>query len=428
MVRFPVNMRERLIPAWAGKTAGRAVRGPPRAAHPRVGGENLTCASADWAAAGSSPRGRGKRSRTSGRWSRGRLIPAWAGKTPPAGAADGGDTAHPRVGGENSVSQSPGLCASGSSPRGRGKLSEQIGELTGHGLIPAWAGKTRDCARRFPVVEAHPRVGGENPRGQAGAHGPIGSSPRGRGKQDRRERRVLRLRLIPAWAGKTRCGPGATGGCPAHPRVGGENFQAELEMIQERGSSPRGRGKRSGCVLPGSNCAAHPRVGGENLGGGRRPPDTRGSSPRGRGKRADRPLGARRSGLIPAWAGKTERKSLASRREPAHPRVGGENRWPATCWARLWGSSPRGRGKLGVAAERLDGGRLIPAWAGKTSVIMARFGRWQAHPRVGGENGGWARRARYDRGSSPRGRGKPDNRRLQVAGRRLIPAWAGKTS
>ena len=50
------------------------------------------------------------------------------------------------------------------------------------GLIPAWAGKTRRATTIGSHAGAHPRVGGENGRcGSAGLTG-IGSSPRGRGK------------------------------------------------------------------------------------------------------------------------------------------------------------------------------------------------------------------------------------------------------
>ena len=110
-----------LIPAWAGKTAQVGMEPPGGAAHPRVGGENLIGAGKSLIQGGSSPRGRGKRSRSPSRFPRPRLIPAWAGKTskPPWPSLSNG--AHPRVGGEN-LEQSPGAIeAVGSSPRGRGK-------------------------------------------------------------------------------------------------------------------------------------------------------------------------------------------------------------------------------------------------------------------------------------------------------------------
>ena len=50
----------------------------------------------------------------------------------------------------------------------------------------------------------------------------------------------------------------------------------------------------------------------------------------------------------------------------AHPRVGGENTTAAIGPCIMMGSSPRGRGKHGFGPFGLSGGRLIPAWAGKT--------------------------------------------------------------
>ena len=70
-----------LIPAWAGKTEVAKCHGLKIQAHPRVGGENETSPDAQHRAGGSSPRGRGKLARTKRRCGRERLIPAWAGKT-----------------------------------------------------------------------------------------------------------------------------------------------------------------------------------------------------------------------------------------------------------------------------------------------------------------------------------------------------------
>ena len=50
--------------------------------------------------------------------------------------------AHPRVGGENSSEAGDEKGATGSSPRGRGKLGGPAGHPQWMRLIPAWAGKT----------------------------------------------------------------------------------------------------------------------------------------------------------------------------------------------------------------------------------------------------------------------------------------------
>ena len=181
------------------------------------------------------------------------------------------------------------------------------------------------CLPSCVVTVAHPRVGGENEVTCVGVAGVGGSSPRGRGKRDRRRERRTLWRLIPAWAGKTAVPRCRTSRRPAHPRVGGENAGVAGLDDYGRGSSPRGRGKR----MP--------------------------SGP---------PLAILR--LIPAWAGKTPGYRSCFHTTTAHPRVGGENEAAIQAGADTAGSSPRGRGKLKDWSRGDSDLRLIPAWAGKT--------------------------------------------------------------
>mgnify|MGYP007021021691 CR=1 FL=1 len=151
-------------------------------AHPRVGGENPAAQEAASLTRGSSPRGRGKHCFISIARRRDRLIPAWAGKTNRSFLAHSGAAAHPRVGGENVHSRATRACTQGSSPRGRGKLLHAR-DRPGFGrLIPAWAGKTIFVALYQNNETAHPRVGGENGVDFNEADVIGGSSPRGRGK------------------------------------------------------------------------------------------------------------------------------------------------------------------------------------------------------------------------------------------------------
>ena len=274
----------------------------------------------------------------------------------------------------------------GSSPRGRGKRQKRRPGDQGIGLIPAWAGKTTACAQPQSRSAAHPRVGGENCPARRCDRVRHGSSPRGRGKQTRRTFGVAGIRLIPAWAGKTQCWRGCQACRWAHPRVGGENHEIQAVRAVDPGSSPRGRGKRR------------------------------------RGSRHD---GSRR--LIPAWAGKTRRSGGASSMDAAHPRVGGENLAAIATQTGRQGSSPRGRGKRGSRKQVRDGRRLIPAWAGKTGTFLSHALRDAAHPRVGGENCDKLSDIQYLSGSSPRGRGKLSHALRDACFFGLIPAWAGKT-
>ena len=196
--------------------------------------------------------------------------------------------------------------------------------------------------------------------------GARGSSPRGRGKRSWRPRRAWCGRLIPARAGKTLLATPQANLGRAHPRAGGENAQGHILTRSFEGSSPRGRGKHTLVRL--SSLVA---------------------------------------GLIPARAGKTLPSQHPGRAATAHPRAGGENRDVMIIPSRRWGSSPRGRGKPLPSRAVSALGWLIPARAGKTARLMfSALGVW-AHPRAGGENAG-----------------------RQLAGlarQRLIPARAGKT-
>ena len=131
-------------------------------AHPRVGGENPAAQEAASLTRGSSPRGRGKHCFISIARRRDRLIPAWAGKTNRSFLAHSGAAAHPRVGGENVHSRATRACTQGSSPRGRGKRASRASRPVEGRLIPAWAGKTQLEQVLEESETAHPRVGGEN--------------------------------------------------------------------------------------------------------------------------------------------------------------------------------------------------------------------------------------------------------------------------
>ena len=94
-------------------------------------------------------------------------------------------------------------------------------------------------------------------------------------------------------------------------------------------------------------------------------------------------------------------------------------------WER--GSSPRVRGKRLRCAAKPSVSGLIPACAGKTGRRPQAHERFWAHPRVCGENccqGGYP----FSRpGSSPRVRGKHRAPRGGARFLGLIPACAGKT-
>ena len=160
--RHPVRVRQRLIPAHAGKTANSPDSRPARPAHPRSRGENFAGLKGKVSSAGSSPLTRGKPEAVEVRTLRRGLIPAHAGKTRQPSWADSTRRAHPRSRGENEKLQVLSDREHGSSPLTRGKPSGTWYHFLVPRLIPAHAGKTIPGGDDRWGRGAHPRSRGEN--------------------------------------------------------------------------------------------------------------------------------------------------------------------------------------------------------------------------------------------------------------------------
>ena len=152
-----------------------------------------------------------------------RNIPAYAGKTGRNAKPVTCPEEHPRVCGENPIAQSNGACKIGTSPRMRGKLN--INSYGGDAMrnIPAYAGKTAILMLRLMLAKEHPRVCGENEARGLSTRNNSGTSPRMRGKLIEDVFLELRVRNIPAYAGKTYLDQYMSLAEEEHPRVCGEN-------------------------------------------------------------------------------------------------------------------------------------------------------------------------------------------------------------
>ena len=224
-------------------------------------------------------------------------------------------------------------------------------------------------------------------------------------------------------------------------------MKCACQAVRWSGSSPLTRGKRrphggnrhEGGLIPAhagktacrrqrrTSPAAHPRSRGENVRLGLRVRVRRGSSPLTRGKR-DHAHEVRQGGrLIPAHAGKTPVPVLGPLPGRAHPRSRGENDRDVATAVSFTGSSPLTRGKPFVmpTAKPLEG--LIPAHAGKTGGRWTSSTRPGAHPRSRGENVYVSDATPVVGGSSPLTRGKLKQGVHDFVGMGLIPAHAGKT-
>ena len=152
-----------------------------------------------------------------------------------------------------------------------------------------------------------------------------------------------------------------------------------------------------------------------------------GSSPHVRGAPARRATSRRPSGIIPACAGSTIKKSSASPWSWDHPRMCGEH--SASSWFSRPkpGSSPHVRGARDVSHDVGGGLGIIPACAGSTTLWLQWLVHLRDHPRMCGEHGVGSGSGSTSAGSSPHVRGAPClARQLRPLGR-IIPACAGST-
>ena len=146
-----------------------------------------------------------------------------------------------------------------------------------------------------------------------------------------------------------------------------------------------------------------------------------------RGKRSGRGMGFDLLGNIPAYAGKTAWRVWLSRLRAEHPRVCGENHTAMMQAKDAAGTSPRMRGKRPGQATLWGDIRNIPAYAGKTGLILTSGLTLTEHPRVCGENMMRLALLMAGTGTSPRMRGKREHGGLAGSTSRNIPAYAGKT-
>ena len=171
-----------------------------------------------------------------------RLIPAYAGSTPPVCQRYVPHGAHPRLRGEHAAPPIVKPWPVGSSPLTRGAPKRPDFAAVDTGLIPAYAGSTARPPAAPISGQAHPRLRGEHIKEAATAAQEPGSSPLTRGAQNHHRVTHFTARLIPAYAGSTRLRPPSRTGRPAHPRLRGEHGHGLSPTGGHFGSSPLTRG------------------------------------------------------------------------------------------------------------------------------------------------------------------------------------------
>ena len=337
-----------------------------------------------------------------------RFIPARAGNADASTAVAASSTVHPRAGGEREENITERDVQYGSSPRGRGTRGLIPAPYSLTRFIPARAGNARDGMVVRILAD--------------------GSSPRGRGTPDRRAGPRLSRRFIPARAGNAPFCWRTMRTCSVHPRAGGERAGEVSSGVGESGSSPRGRGTRSGLGSRMGCPGFIPARAGNALIAAWRPVSTFGSSPRGRGTLRPARDHQIQERFIPARAGNAARRYRRPRLSPVHPRAGGERPGTTPTYGASIGSSPRGRGTLGAQVDHRPALRFIPARAGNAFAAVSRTECSSVHPRAGGERSAVVGSSPAAFGSSPRGRGTQRRWKLRWLRQRFIPARAGNAA
>ena len=146
-----------------------------------------------------------------------------------------------------------------------------------------------------------------------------------------------------------------------------------------------------------------------------------------RGKVAYTDLQRPSPGITPAYAGKSLLKLLHHVGLRDHPRVCGEKAYSLVINGSEWGSPPRRRGKGTKRCSSRRGGRITPAYAGKSKRIAPSSVLFGDHPRVCGEKFNGMTDDELQEGSPPRMRGKAKCQLDNVRCGRITPAYAGKS-
>jgi len=390
-------------------------------------GEDEVVALNDRVAAGSPPHARGRRPDGQAGDDPRRITPACAGKTPSNSKTTGDRTDHPRMRGEDSLLFLKSGRWGGSPPHARGRLHLSKTLVNFQGITPACAGKTRRRGGRPRAAPDHPRMRGEDLFFFAGAEFSPGSPPHARGRLPNGGVGVRPLR--------------------DHPRMRGEDPTTTCRLVQRRGSPPHARGRRAKAaearlrerITPA--CAGktfeahaqppgkpdHPRMRGEDIWPAKMDTFVSGSPPHARGRRNGLVCCNGSFRITPACAGKTKVHGALQCRDADHPRMRGEDVDPITVGFMQWGSPPHARGRHPAAGDANGDGRITPACAGKTGSRPCRCAPRTDHPRMRGEDTNTTKKLEKRFGSPPHARGRRAPPRLDFTAARITPACAGKT-
>ena len=172
-----------------------------------------------------------------------RITPAYAGKRKTARPFPGAAWDHPRLCGEKISPPRGSLAFLGSPPPMRGKATIVIFFLPHFRITPAYAGKRWIFSQSLPYIQDHPRLCGEKRIAGSQLLTDTGSPPPMRGKVPAMGYFVRKIRITPAYAGKSGLRPKVERNDGDHPRLCGEKGIVKACNIVRIGSPPPMRGK-----------------------------------------------------------------------------------------------------------------------------------------------------------------------------------------
>ena len=236
-------LKDRSIPACAGKARKSKGGDLARRVDPRVRGEGTDYGDQGNPRRGRSPRARGRHARGETAGDRIRSIPACAGKAEHSHHCRYRKQVDPRVRGEGCTGSYEESRAGGRSPRARGRHLQSGKWPEEYGSIPACAGKAVKPTAHVEVFQVDPRVRGEGALIGSSWPSGRGRSPRARGRRPFPFQDIQRLGSIPACAGKAPTPPPNCQCLKVDPRVRGEGTIIIAHCQIKRGRSPRARGR-----------------------------------------------------------------------------------------------------------------------------------------------------------------------------------------
>ena len=244
-----ITSRARITPAYAGKSSVYLPCSRGCTDHPRLCGEKIQMHRIPLTVTGSPPPMRGKEMERCSHDAGVRITPAYAGKRYSHSCPSPCHRDHPRLCGEKCEMPSTAFLCLGSPPPMRGKVSFGVVEDILDRITPAYAGKSfRKTAVRHAIKD-HPRLCGEKLQDTADFTHVAGSPPPMRGKVSQADQDERGHGITPAYAGKSGNAGETDWKERDHPRLCGEKVLVMMRKLRESGSPPPMRGKADSPIM-----------------------------------------------------------------------------------------------------------------------------------------------------------------------------------